>query len=75
MSGRRVIPVRTNEGGYEVVIEPGLLPDVGNRVTAVAADGRAVLAVDARIADNHGRVVCESMEASGFETTTARGRD
>jgi 3-dehydroquinate synthase len=70
MSRRRVITVPTRDGGYEVVIEPGLLPRVGAGVAEAAPDSLALLAVDERIADEHGRVVRESMEAAGFETAT-----
>ncbi len=74
MNEARVIPVRVAGGAYDVTIEPGLLRRVGSLVERVAADGRALLAVDERIASDHGRLVAESLADAGFETVTVNVR-
>jgi len=51
---------------YEIHIQPGLLHGLGPIVASLCPHARAMLAVDAKIADTHGRTARQSLEAAGF---------
>jgi 3-dehydroquinate synthase len=65
----RVERVELSDAAYDVVIEAGLLGQLGDRVAAVAEIGSAVLAVDERIVTAHGEPALRSLHEAGFTTT------
>jgi len=51
---------------HEILVEPGVLPRLGEIVARVAPHDATVLAVDANVATHHGRVAAASLEAAGY---------
>jgi 3-dehydroquinate synthase len=56
------------EHGYDVVVEPGGLPGLGERVRAVASHERAAVLIDEAVETEHGRPAARSMQDAGFDT-------
>ena len=56
---------------YEVLIEPGLLPKLGERVHEVVPHQRAAVIVDDAIETSHGRVAARAMTAAGYDVQVA----
>lgn len=55
--------------GYEIVIEPGSLDTLGERVAKAAPHARAGVIVDEQIDTSHGRVALRSLKRADFEVT------
>ncbi len=64
------IHVSLAEAAYDVMIEPGLLRRLGSIVAQIAGPTKALLAVDERIASDHGLVAQRSLHDAGFAPTT-----
>jgi len=54
---------------YAVEVAPGLLRRLGELVARVAPHEKALLAVDAKIADTHGAIAGRSLEEIGYQVT------
>lgn len=67
-----IIDVNLPNRSYEIIIEPGLLDDLGRHVRAVAPHRNAMLAVDDRIVDNHGQRAFQSLAKAGYEVIVAK---
>ncbi|MHC4992863.1 MAG: 3-dehydroquinate synthase [Planctomycetota bacterium] len=63
----RTIDVTLPGGSYRIQIEAGLLESLGEHVRAAAPHDRALLAVDARIASEHGGVAESSLVRAGYQ--------
>ncbi len=61
------IPVHVPGSAYEVIIDPGLLEQLGPLVYEVAASRSALLVVDKTIASTHGRAALTSLQRAGVE--------
>lgn len=70
MSGARVIPVKVAGGAYDITVEPGLLKRLGPLVAATTGGGRALVAIDERIAADHGQAAVQSLSAAGLSPLT-----
>ena len=55
--------------GYEVVIEPGAIDTLGERLAAVAPHARAGAVLDANIEQSHGRVALRALKRGGYDVT------
>lgn len=65
-----ILDVNLPSRSYEIIIEPGLLDGLGDRVRAVAPHRKAILAVDRRITETHGRRAVESLTSAGYDLIT-----
>lgn len=54
---------------YEIVIQPGALDALGERVASVAPHARASAIIDENIEASHGRVALRSLKKAGFDIT------
>ena len=61
-----IVPVNLGPHSYSVVVEPGALATVGERLRALGVGRRAALVTDAAIMRLHGAPVIESLQAAGF---------
>lgn len=61
------ISVNLPAGAYTITVEPGILDRLGETVQSVAPHGRALLAVDAAIAQTHGIKVERSLRQAGYD--------
>jgi 3-dehydroquinate synthase len=52
---------------YEIVIEPGALAELGRRARDLAPHEKAMLAVDRRIVQTHGKRAAESLTNAGYD--------
>src|SRR5690348_3969326 len=64
-----IVPVNLATGSYSIVVEPGALASVGERLRALGVGRRAALLTDAGILKLHGAAVTRSLEAAGFTVT------
>ncbi|MBI4635497.1 MAG: 3-dehydroquinate synthase [Candidatus Rokubacteria bacterium] len=64
-----VIPVRLGPRSYTIVVEPGALATVGERLRALGTGSRVALVSDPSIRSLYGKTVAESLERSGFAVT------
>ena len=55
--------------GYEIVIEPGAIDTLGDRLAAVAPHAKAAAVVDANIESSHGRVALRALKRGGYDVT------
>jgi 3-dehydroquinate synthase len=69
MTAPRVVHVGLPGAAHDITIEPGLLSRLGALVAGVAASPRALLAVDERIAGDHGGVAQDSLREAGYAVT------
>jgi 3-dehydroquinate synthase len=72
MTTARVIPVRLEAAAYDITIQNGSLAGLGRCVRDVAPSDRVLVAVDERIADDHGAVALASLQQAGFTPTVVR---
>jgi len=56
---------------YEIVVERGLIESLGERVRALAPHDRALVVVDASIANSHGSRAIESLGSAGYDLAVA----
>ncbi len=61
------ISVNVPGSAYDVIIDPGLLGQLGPLVHEVAPSRSALLVVDKRIASTHGRAALTSLQRAGIE--------
>jgi len=61
-----IINVNLPGRSYEIVIEPGLLDDIGDRTRAAAPHRTAMLVMDRAIAEPHGRRGADSLDRAGY---------
>ncbi|MHC4127673.1 MAG: 3-dehydroquinate synthase [Planctomycetota bacterium] len=71
MTAPRLVHVGLPGAPHDVTIEPGLLGRLGALVADVAASPKALLAVDERIAGDHGAVALGSLREAGYAVTVA----
>ena len=64
-----IVPVNLGAHSYSIVVEPGALGTVGERLRALGVGRRAALVTDAAIMRLHGGPVMGSLEAAGFTVT------
>jgi 3-dehydroquinate synthase len=69
-----IVRVNIPNSPHDFIIEPGGLDSLGQRVRAVAPHGRALLAVDQKIADTHGRTAMRSLGEAGYDVAEFRLR-
>ena len=55
--------------GYEIVIEPGAIDALGEKLSAIAPHARAAAIIDSNIEESHGRVALRALKRGGFEVT------
>ena len=61
-----IVPVNLGPRSYSIVVEPGALATVGERLRALGVGRRAALISDAGILRLHGAPVTTSLESAGF---------
>ena len=64
------VDVNLASESYSILIEPGLLRDLGGQVELVARHQSVLLAIDSNIASTHGRIAAESLRLRGFRVAT-----
>ncbi len=64
-----IVPVRLGACGYSIVVEPGALATVGERLRALGVGSRTALFSDDAIMRLYGKTVDESLRAAGFVVT------
>jgi 3-dehydroquinate synthase len=64
-----LIPVDLGPRSYSIVVEPGALGTVGDRLRALNVGSRTVLVTDADVMGLHGAVVTKGLERAGFMVT------
>ena len=64
-----IVPVNLGSHSYSIVVEPGALATVGERLRALGVGRRTALVTDAGILRLHGGPVVASLEAAGFAVT------
>lgn len=64
------VPVRGGRSTYEVLIGPGLISALGQRLRSMGMEGRAALISDASVLQHWGLFARESLSAAGFQVTT-----
>jgi 3-dehydroquinate synthase len=72
VTAARVVHVGLAGAPHDITIEPGLLERLGALVADVAASPKAVLAVDARVALDHGQVAVGSLTEAGYSMGIVR---
>jgi len=55
--------------GYSIIIEPGAIDTLGDRLRAVAPHAKAVAILDQNIETSHGRVAVRSLKRAEYDTT------
>jgi len=71
VTAARVVHVNLAGASHDITIEPGLLGRVGALVADVAASPAALLAVDEKIAGDHGAAVLGSLREARYTATVA----
>ncbi|MBI2842336.1 MAG: 3-dehydroquinate synthase [Armatimonadetes bacterium] len=66
-----VVRVDLGERGYDVVIESGILPRVGEEISAVCRGRAALVVTDPSVGDLYAREVLPSLEQAGFQAFLA----
>jgi 3-dehydroquinate synthase len=66
-----VVPVELPHHRYDIVIEPGLLEHIGERVYALAPHDRCALLADGRVLPLHGDALRTSLESAGYDPVVA----
>lgn len=66
-AGARTIRVETGERGYDVVVGPGLLGELGERVRGVSSAARVAVVTDTNVGPLLGGRVIASLRGAGFE--------
>jgi len=61
-----VIRVELAEKGYDVVVKPGCLGEIGRRIEEAGIKGKAALVTDANVARYHAEAAMESLHRAGF---------
>jgi 3-dehydroquinate synthase len=69
VTAARLVHVNLAGASHDITIEPGLLGRVGALVADAAASPAALLAVDEKIAGDHGAAVLGSLREAGFTVT------
>ena len=64
-----IVPVRLGARGYSIVVEPGALATVGERLRELGVGSRTALFSDDAIMRLHGKTVEASLHAAGFTVT------
>lgn len=64
-----IVPVRLGERSYTIVVEPGVLATVGERLRTLGVGSRTAVVTDAAIVRRHGPAVVASLERAGFAVT------
>ena len=64
-----IVPVNLGTRSYSIVVEPGALTTVGERLRALGVGRRAALLTDAGIMRLHGGAVVSSLKDAGFTVT------
>src|SRR5256886_6130661 len=64
-----IVPVNLGTHSYSIVVEPGALATVGERLRALGVGRRAALVTDAGILRLHGGAVAAGLERAGFTVT------
>jgi 3-dehydroquinate synthase len=64
-----IVPVSLGSHSYSIVVEPGALATVGERLRALGVGRRTALVTDAGSLRLHGGPVVASLEAAGFAVT------
>src|SRR5947199_1217500 len=64
-----IVPVNLGSHSYSIVVEPGALATVGERLRALGVGRRAALVTDAGILRLHGGAVAAGLERAGFTVT------
>jgi 3-dehydroquinate synthase len=64
-----IVPVSLGSHSYSIVVEPGALATVGDRLRALGVGRRAALLTDAGIMRLHGGAVAAGLERAGFTVT------
>ena len=64
-----IVPVNLGSHSYSIVVEPGALATVGERLRALGVGRRAALLTDAGILRLHGGAVVAGLERAGFTVT------
>src|SRR2546427_11218261 len=68
-----IVPVNLGSHSYSIVVEPGALATVGERLRALGVGRRAALVTDAGILRLHGGAVAAGLERAGFTVTVIEG--
>ncbi|MEM6505914.1 MAG: 3-dehydroquinate synthase family protein [Planctomycetota bacterium] len=55
--------------GYSIVIEPGAIDTLGEKLASIAPHARAAAIVDENIESSHGRVAIRSLKRGGYDIT------
>jgi 3-dehydroquinate synthase len=71
MTAARHVRVNLAGASYDITVEPGLLARVGRLVAGVAPAPGALLAVDDKIAGDHGAAARDSLRSAGFDVVVA----
>src|SRR2546423_11553519 len=64
-----IVPVNLGSHSYSIVVEPGALATVGERLRGLGVGRRAGLVTDAGIMRLHGGAVAAGLERAGFTVT------
>ena len=64
-----IVPVNLGTRSYSIVVEPGALATVGERLRALGVGRRAALVTDAGILRLHGAAVAASLKDAGYTVT------
>ncbi len=67
----RTVTVALGERSYDILIDAGLLADVGERARAVAGGRSAVVVTDSNVGPLYGAKVAASLTAAGYATHVA----
>ena len=55
---------------YDIVIEPGVLAQAGERVRQAAPHTRAAVVVDDAVLEHYGKTVCDALAQSGYDAVS-----
>src|SRR5262245_48551490 len=65
------ITVHLPDNAYSILIEPGVLANLGEHVRRVAPHARCLLVMDANVVEPHGSTAKHSLEDAGYEVVAA----
>jgi 3-dehydroquinate synthase len=66
-----VVPVRTENGSYDITIRPGLLADVGPLLSRLSQSKRAGIVTDSHVGPKYAELVSASLRSAGMEPIIA----
>ncbi|MDB4639798.1 3-dehydroquinate synthase, partial [Akkermansiaceae bacterium] len=64
------VHVDLGDRSYEILVEPGLLSQTGERILAAGLKGRAAIITDTNVAPHYLEKVEASLADAGYETST-----